>query len=607
MGVTHKLHPEMVEFILSRKRADAALSCRRMADILRQEKKINISKSAVNNIFKSGRLSSSVGRRASGLITGASGTEPQDTFEIPSAKKQEIFENLRKAASIHAPIEKPGEAEIPKPAFPDAENKSSTKIIPLQPIEQSLPRGTAPDEAPLSQGMGLIILKAAQWSLTSRSIVSEILQPLFSVSQPADFVPWCEAQMFLRFLHPDGEWPLEDMGRHGAGLLNDDAPPSLTPADLQADEQKSLDALRHYEREDNMLNISVHGLQVNFSDGKTFLCDPQAVTLWDHLGQASYFSLSMKQSLFVLSERWVAHNKPLVFFCAPPAGRNISAIARLSEACKGGASRIFALHQYMGTLAQFDGGPQQRRSFLMGLWPWQDSYASWLKAEAAEEQMQNFTISFPGRQTGAKEFFYSEIRGKDIFYLDHSIAIRPASGNEIRLRMISFFETKDGPAFLGLLTNDADKNPGELWMEYFRRWPHGDENLAAEFAHLKKMNYDIGAQSLKEVLFAKIEYPDLTDGRSVVVDIQKRFCERLMDYAGQMFLRPGSKVLSRQEYLRELLKVSGRMEKTKETIAVRLSPPADSALLKPLQCAAQTINETDIHDWQGRRVVIEIA
>ena len=268
MGVTHKLHPEMVEFILSRKRADAALSCRQMVDILWQEKKISISKSAVNNIFKSCRLSSSVGRRA-GLIAGAAETEPQDIFEIPQAKKQEIFENLRKVAGINAPIEKPEAVQIPHAALPAAENKFSEEITSSQQIE-IFPQTAVPEEAPLHSDMGLIILKAAQWSLTSRSVVAEILQPLFTVSESADFAAWCEAQMFSHVLYPDGELPPE----HGAALVNDYEPSFLASVDLQTDAQKSLTALQHYEREESMLNIPVHGFQVNFSSGKTLWLDP---------------------------------------------------------------------------------------------------------------------------------------------------------------------------------------------------------------------------------------------------------------------------------------------------------------------------------------------
>ncbi|MDP8213454.1 MAG: hypothetical protein P9X22_09260 [Candidatus Zapsychrus exili] len=86
MGVIYKFKQEVIDFILSQKKENSVLSCRKLADIVSKKFSLVVSKSSINTILKKAQLSSSVGRRA---------TKSEKGFKIPEAKKMQIQENLR--------------------------------------------------------------------------------------------------------------------------------------------------------------------------------------------------------------------------------------------------------------------------------------------------------------------------------------------------------------------------------------------------------------------------------------------------------------------------------------------------------------------------------
>ncbi len=62
MGVIHKIKPEVLEFILKKKKALPQISCRKLAILSSEKFHIKLSKSSVNKIFKQEKLSMPIGR-----------------------------------------------------------------------------------------------------------------------------------------------------------------------------------------------------------------------------------------------------------------------------------------------------------------------------------------------------------------------------------------------------------------------------------------------------------------------------------------------------------------------------------------------------------------
>lgn len=89
MGVTHKLNPEVLEYILQQKQANPGLGCRKLSELVSSRFQVNVSKSSVNNVLKEANLSNSVGRPSKKT------KEKLKKFQIPSDKKKQISQELQ--------------------------------------------------------------------------------------------------------------------------------------------------------------------------------------------------------------------------------------------------------------------------------------------------------------------------------------------------------------------------------------------------------------------------------------------------------------------------------------------------------------------------------
>ncbi|MCX5693756.1 MAG: hypothetical protein NT014_01280 [Candidatus Omnitrophica bacterium] len=63
MGVTHKLKPEVLSFIIENKQNNPTLSCRHLTSLVLEQLHIKVSKSSINAVFKEKNLSMPIGRR----------------------------------------------------------------------------------------------------------------------------------------------------------------------------------------------------------------------------------------------------------------------------------------------------------------------------------------------------------------------------------------------------------------------------------------------------------------------------------------------------------------------------------------------------------------
>ncbi len=88
MGVVYKLKQEVIDFIISQKRLDEGLSCRKIAEIVKDKFQVDVSKSAVNTVIKQANLSSPVGRKSES-------SKKSQKFKIPEERKAQILTSLQ--------------------------------------------------------------------------------------------------------------------------------------------------------------------------------------------------------------------------------------------------------------------------------------------------------------------------------------------------------------------------------------------------------------------------------------------------------------------------------------------------------------------------------
>ncbi|MDD2752600.1 MAG: hypothetical protein PHN59_05670 [Candidatus Omnitrophica bacterium] len=145
MGITHKLKPEIREFVLDTQKNNLKLSCRGIASLVYEKFQVKISKSSINALIKGSGLSMPVGRRRVG------------PFKETPIKK--VIETAAQAVlSIEAPPEvpilAPPKEEIKQPILaeaPPVQQETPTIIPPVQedkPVTVAAEPPSAAEEAP---------------------------------------------------------------------------------------------------------------------------------------------------------------------------------------------------------------------------------------------------------------------------------------------------------------------------------------------------------------------------------------------------------------------------------------------------------------------------
>ncbi|MGA2775794.1 MAG: hypothetical protein ABSE81_07040 [Candidatus Omnitrophota bacterium] len=107
MGVTHKLVPELIEFIIQQKKNNPGLSCRSLASLIDSKFQIRVSKSSVNQILKEAGLSQPVGRK-----TSKSGETLKERIRLVLSPEAEAKEQAHKETEEKEPKEAEDETRI---------------------------------------------------------------------------------------------------------------------------------------------------------------------------------------------------------------------------------------------------------------------------------------------------------------------------------------------------------------------------------------------------------------------------------------------------------------------------------------------------------------
>lgn len=610
MGVTHKFHNDLIDFVIEQKRTNERLSCRQIADLVREKRGVHVSKSSVNNLLKAARLSSSVGRR---LIKSENTvfTRSADTFQIPEERKKNISDQILKASS--AAIEPA--AHIKEPAQPEAVKIFPPANIPspIPEIRQSLKQPLLSEERwtvssekfpsteLLNQGMGLVFLKAAQWSMTSKNVTAPLLKGLFSASDHRDFAAWCEATMLMRFLNAKEDMDLNDVRQRGFCILNDYDPARAT-ADFSlisaAGRTLLTSTWKKYELEEKFLNMDVHAIRLKSPSCEQLWMDPQMVSVWEKRELCRRWPCAVTHALNALSRRWTANREPVVLAQAP---HQMSLLSALYEICEkpGSAHSAEVWNEDIGVVAEFSNLPDIRRNFVVGIRPWQKEYKPWLETEGETLDIphEKFTVSFRRRHAQAMNQGYSPLLKKTFYSREYEC--RSSDGQTARSLIWNvYFKQEKGAPFLGLLTNQKHKPSAEILDSYFERWPCESRGGSKDDLEMAQTRKDPGR-------FENASPPQSSG--DLIADIQDRWVARLMDYACRIFLTNNSAVVPKQDVMTNFLKIPGQMILSENRRTVFLKPPEDYSFAAELQEAVFAINNMNIRDWDERNLFIEIS
>ncbi len=590
MGVIYKFKKDIIDFILDQKRTDSTLSCRQLAVLINEQFRTHVSKSSVNAIIKNACLSSSVGRPA-GFVAGPK------RFQIPSQKKQQLSEEIRKVG-----IEKKQEASL----------GGGSKVYP---------------------GMGCVFLLAAQWMTCRKQFLGSLLRKYAKGPLPHAFDSLCDGLACLSVAVEDfpgkgsvlankirqysshGIWALNALGD---GLSTDsDINLSLEEQDWIGAISGSLNLLLEYEKEKKQIFTDVGQFKIYLEDDSQLIIDARLSSLWS--GKAPRrCSASLEQATAMLSHGLVSNNQPVIFlsltpkFCYKPEDSRVSnngrqldrSIFNLAAAFEGSKSKkmlrveVFDLNGQ--SLAEFSSLPSKKRIFMLGVWP----------GQAGFELLAN--------DIKTVDNIYHIALKRVMYYAERSTTLPQNELQGIRyLKVVGVSGVAGGALDAVILTNDAHRSAKDVVGDFLERWPVLNTGPMGKLLAASPATFSEDEQALSVTAVPhtdKMSAQDYEPGalwkQAPTQDIGwlfQDFGKELHRYCLECFFYDSHTNYDITHFISAYYGLSGSCIHQDNKFLVSLHVPTGYAHAKVLQTAVDRLNESALNDPLGRRLLVLIA
>ena len=571
MGVTYKLTSDVIVFIQAQKKDNPALSCRQLAELASQKFQIEVSKSSVNSILKESHLSSPIGRRFLG----------RQKFEIPPEKKHQIVENLKKVSSYENLIEKPKTplliAQVPLvDQLPVEQKKEEEKPIILK--ETPFKVQKLPDEAPTDlrqslKGMGLAVLKAAQWETIDHHILEELFKKYSSSPLPQSF----EALIFLEMLELS-TGRMKDEDKEILKAFHDNFEDSwMQDHSRLAREKISENFFFNYLLEKERMFLEVSGFKFFLEDKTQFFIDSQWASVWNF--NTPQITTPLDRALSRLSRVFVSNRETPFLIINAPAPLSSQGVKDFIACCENISGKrvqaISVLDKTGEETARFSHLPLIRRNYAINVWPAQTEFEELTKAVqwSAKKSFE--------KRGGCQKIFYTETKTNFLSKQFHLSVL------DSRVLTLS---DEEGRPLVAVLTNDTQTQAENFIETYFLRWPNLDQSPFLKFQATSSPKIE------SQVMPAPEPVQHFRELLQDLADSVLRYSLRFFESHDQWTPR---------DLVAALKEIDGSVEKDQEKILVSWNVP-QSAHRNRLVRGARAINERDIRNPQGKKLLIQI-
>ncbi|MCR4337116.1 MAG: hypothetical protein NUV91_04845 [Candidatus Omnitrophica bacterium] len=570
MGIPHKLTPEVIRLIIQKKSLSPDLSCRKLCEIVEQEFDLRLSKSAINVILKDARLSSPVGRRSD---------EGRRSFEIPQQKKAQLLHSTEKFLDSSRPLQ-----EIPEKSLPHVVPvKIVIETSPHEPLSESVFGVFGAGDVGSDLGVpcdraGAIFLKATEWMFRSDVLWVEALAQIFPDLSSSDGRVLGELIALLPvfdFYRPEdvleysqnGLWALCDVDpAHGKTIVE--------KFGSQVFEKKNFE--KFYTVFPSRL-VEVRYFVLVLEDGTEIYFDAQLFSLASPQSRPASFSPFEKAANFI-AQSLIRSQSPMIF-CLDQGEESFSLqLQNLVAGCeqiKG--KRPIKIQCYDGNeklLTAFDLIRDQRRFFMIGVYSWQKNL---------------FEKILGGVQNRGKSFLM-KAEPLNCQLVCQEVLVSLEDLNQLGLK-----------AFRGVvLEGGASEKSGEAAKRLIlTNVPEG--MLSSEGvvrSYLKKWMYGQPVESSINDLsdFNKKAY-EKTDSGWTMSKMLTHYCQKYF-FAGAS--------LDEEDIKTHIYALGGFLKSEKNFLKATLNLDKNRSSSIDLKRAAQILNQNEIHDFQGRRVWVDL-
>lgn len=622
MGVVYKFRKEVIDFVLQQKRADHDLGCRQLAALISEKFKIQVSKSSVNAIIKNASLSNAVGRPPSGEA-------PPKKFQIPSKKKQQLLDEVRKIKLDQKPLPPkvlsqprkdmelprhrliPGPGQAGKAPVAEPRGRGFSQSTFLSHVESMRAR-RAQSKGVMREGMGCVFLKAAQWQLSRASVLGALLRKHIPGHLPVQFDAFCDVVPCLNVL---GICEFSRMGRlanHALWYLNGFEQP-LTGLEIPGWGnmiQAVVPSIRfslEYEKEKRQVFMEAKYFEFYLEDGTRVMTDacltglgnepvhsrsgPQA-TPGVYWGEEN-FSTCAEQAMTMLSRCVISNNQPAIFLSSRNQ-RFSGAVLDMAAAFEGVDGKQFkkaVVFDGAGEqIAEFSSFPRKKRFFMLGVWPGQEEF------------------SLLSKNTKTVEPFYDEITDK-VFYVAAGPAMifeKELKSKGAPLRGVTVLASPEGDPVVVILTNCADTAPTDILRAFLGRWPNLDAGPAGRALHAVGIPGAGNAHASLPVGSRGSPREDVPGAGQPPSLVFQDWGGALNQYCQKHFFGGEFPGLDITQLTSTIYSLNGYCAAHERALLVSLCPPPAYPSFSTLQQIVQRVNEAGITDPMGRKVIINI-
>jgi len=585
MGIVYKVKPEIIEFILEQKRNNPRLSCRSLIEVVKNRFDVFISKSAINKIIKAAGLSNSVGRKKKSL-TQPRVIQAESKIKSLPQKKEKFLPREKQPPKLlsqekeqkQPAIELP---EIKLPAKSQAITERSEEII------ESEPEPIEIKEEEIFDSMGSFFLKAAEFELADKPILSKILDDDIRKDFPKGLGFIGNTVLYLPCFAVKG---LNEISRYdGKGLWV-----------LAGQRKTSLDLISKYLKqlqEAKGISWAIHSkstqvfqeagfLKVFLEDDTSFYIDAQFRSVWTQPNTLSDFSSTSYKTISYVNDLFLKNISPIILFTASGYNSFSKVISEFILACEAiPDKRIVKIELYdvhKKEMQKFLDVPSSfKRYFIFGFWPWQKEFIELIKQE-------NRPI----------DSCYIEDINRDIYYNEGKMElVQHFIDKRLRLRFVLLKDSPVSPARMGIVTNiSEDKSAKEIIQLYLRRWPNMEEAYQ-EF--LKKAQSPIVFNPQEDFPKEASQIESSHNLETNSVDIKEDFnylLDHLNKYVQRHFFPSIYKDVDFPVMRQRFYSLPARLKREKDRFLITLLIPDGYEFYKDLIYAIKRLNESDIRD-----------
>lgn len=610
MGVIHKLRGDVISFIITLKKNNPSIGVRQLAVLTSEQFHVQVSKSSVNSVLKKSALSSSVGRR-SGI------TVRPEKFSIPSVKKDQISKSMRGAgfrkeelllAEEKGPVqERPLPSKLPVEKELD-EEAEETGASPAEILEgqdfsghvEALRKDRRVQGTAISDGAGFIFLKAAQWDVSTHSLMAELFKKYIQSAVSNRFDSISDMFLFLKFLGEESFDLTSAYGSHGLGVLNNFCHPianenkdllelkGLFQWDKTMQKSSSLPSLiMEYNRINEQAFLEVKGLRLLLEDRSEVTMDASMASFGGGslIPPFPYGSLPIHKAMARLSNSLVSNIQSIIFHRAPGEAkfdRAVYDMVAVFENIPGKRILKISVLDLQGEeIAGFSTVPFQKRTFLMGVAPQQKEFGELTKA-----------VKWAGKRS-----FYHEGIDRIVHFAETKTKFMAMQVNESieDFRVITVREGEESASCWGILTNQHNGSGEDILKEYMSQWPYLGESLQEAPIFVLPPGKSDESQEMEN----RAEKKDF----SVFSD----FVGSLHKYCQKQFFPPVHSNDDISSFIENVYGISGIYYEREHDLNIFLDVEKESPYRKDLEYAVKRVNERHILDYSGRRLWLEIS